>query len=163
MRKRSFAPLCAHDFSSHDLTVLKQNSSQIKRFINKPGPRLCHNSVIWGLNWQVRLANLLYLIYVKIEHANFQPSQVRIDMIQLRIFFSFLIIDYLYVLTYVKFVNCDCHINSNHFLLSISMHRKPYFHSRNRVMIIHVDDCVFPSILQKWDKLLTNYIILTYV
>lgn len=91
------------------------------------------------------------------------PTESSKNRYDSRIFFSFLIIDYLYVQTYVKFVNCDCHINSNHFLLSISMHRKPYFHSRNRVMIIHVDDCVFPSILQKWDKLLTNYIILTYV
>lgn len=40
-------PLHDKDFSSHDLNVLKQNSSHIKRFINKPGPRLCHSSVIY--------------------------------------------------------------------------------------------------------------------
>lgn len=70
--------------------------------------------VIWGLNWRVRLVNLLYLIYVEIEHANFQPSQVRMNRIQtilvlieldigmvevlkLRRFSFFLNIDYLYV------------------------------------------------------------------
>lgn len=60
--------------------------------------------------------NLLYLIYVEIEHANFQPSQVRMNRIQTilvlieldigmhgrsvkatAIFFFFLNIDYLYV------------------------------------------------------------------
>lgn len=58
--------------------------------------------------------NLLYLIYVEIEHANFQPSQVRMNRIQtilvlieldigmvevlkLRRFSFFLNIDYLYV------------------------------------------------------------------
>lgn len=59
--------------------------------------------------------NLLYLIYVEIEHANFQPSQVRMNRIQTilvlieldigmvealklrRFSFFFLNIDYLYV------------------------------------------------------------------
>lgn len=62
----------------------------------------------------MRLVNLLYLIYVEIEHANFQPSQVRMNRIQtilvlieldigmvevlkLRRFSFFLNIDYLYV------------------------------------------------------------------
>lgn len=75
-----FAPILRDGgFSSYDLkTKLKPN--QIKDLL--VNDCVITVRVIWGLNWRVRLVNLLYLIYVEIEHANFQPSQVRMNRIQ---------------------------------------------------------------------------------
>lgn len=90
--KRIFAPLCAHDFSSHDLTVLKQ----LKRFINKPGPRLCHNTAIWGSELTGAVGEPVVLNLRK-NRTRELPTESSKNEYDSRIFFSFLFIDYLYV------------------------------------------------------------------